>query len=334
MIDPQEPQRLFESPEAPAALRSLLVRAHEDGPTAIEKAQLVRATLGRGGVERPPMHGRGSAMRWAAKAARRSTRFWSVAAIVGVGVGAGALYVAGVGPHAPQRAAEIPTVQWAEQPPPQDQSREDEPGRPTEEQRPPSVVAPRGASDASPLPAAEPAPAPAVRRDPFPVRGGQRRRARRAFAMAAETNGAPRDTAAAPLARDATPAPQASAPEQPRPDAVPVALAAAPPPPAVPAGRGVETAGSDEATLLRSARQALATSPRRTLSLTNEHRLRYPHGILDQEREALAIEALIKLGRLDEARPRARAFALAYPGSPHQARLDRALTAPALDAAP
>ena len=79
----------------------------------------------------------------------------------------------------------------------------------------------------------------------------------------------------------------------------------------------------------------LAKSPRRTLALTNEHRLRYPHGILDQEREALAIEALIKLGRLDEARPRARAFALTYPGSPHQARLERALTsAPSLDTAP
>jgi len=50
----------------------------------------------------------------------------------------------------------------------------------------------------------------------------------------------------------------------------------------------------------------------------------FPRGILDQEREALAIEALIKLGRIDQARARAHAFEWAYRDSPHRARIERA----------
>jgi hypothetical protein len=61
------------------------------------------------------------------------------------------------------------------------------------------------------------------------------------------------------------------------------------------------------------------------LALAEEHLNRYPHGILDQEREALRIEALVALGRMDEARSRARAFEAAYPGSPHRARIAHAL---------
>ena len=83
--------------------------------------------------------------------------------------------------------------------------------------------------------------------------------------------------------------------------------------------------GAEEASLLRSARQALARSPERTLSLTDEHLRRYPHGILDQEREALAIEALTALGKDDEARTRARGFQRAYPDSPYRARIEHAL---------
>jgi hypothetical protein len=76
--------------------------------------------------------------------------------------------------------------------------------------------------------------------------------------------------------------------------------------------------------LLRDARQSLARSPERTLALTAEHLRRYPRGILDQEREALAIEALAKLGRYEEARTRVRAFDQAYPGSPYRARIGQA----------
>ena len=47
-----------------------------------------------------------------------------------------------------------------------------------------------------------------------------------------------------------------------------------------------------------------------------------PGGILGQEREALAIEALAKSGRSGEAQSRARAFLLAYPQSPHAARVE------------
>jgi hypothetical protein len=47
-----------------------------------------------------------------------------------------------------------------------------------------------------------------------------------------------------------------------------------------------------------------------------------PGGILGQEREALAIEALAKSGRSAEAQARARAFLQAYPQSPHAARVE------------
>jgi hypothetical protein len=47
-----------------------------------------------------------------------------------------------------------------------------------------------------------------------------------------------------------------------------------------------------------------------------------PGGILGQEREALAIEALAKSGRSSEAQSRARAFLQAYPQSPHAARVE------------
>jgi len=89
--------------------------------------------------------------------------------------------------------------------------------------------------------------------------------------------------------------------------------------------RSVDGSGSGEAALLLEARQALVTSPARALFLAQEHLRRYPHGILDQEREALTIEALVALGKVDEARARARAFERTYPASPHRARIEHAL---------
>jgi hypothetical protein len=44
--------------------------------------------------------------------------------------------------------------------------------------------------------------------------------------------------------------------------------------------------------------------------------------VLAQERDVLAIQALIALGRTDEARARRERFLAAYPGSAHKRRLD------------
>jgi hypothetical protein len=79
-----------------------------------------------------------------------------------------------------------------------------------------------------------------------------------------------------------------------------------------------------EAELLEQARAALKSNPAVALVRANEHAARFPRGVLVQEREVLAIQALRKLGRASEADRRAEAFAKAFPGSAFQ----RKLTAP------
>ncbi len=86
-----------------------------------------------------------------------------------------------------------------------------------------------------------------------------------------------------------------------------------------------EAASPDEFALLRAARQAVASQPERALSLTEEHAQRFPSGMLAQEREAIAIEALAKLGREAQAQSRAHTFLKAHPGSPYRPRIDAAL---------
>lgn len=83
----------------------------------------------------------------------------------------------------------------------------------------------------------------------------------------------------------------------------------------------------DELALLEEARAALATAPTRTLALADEHMKRFSSPAFAQERERLAIDALVRSGRRDEALERARRFESTYPSSPHLARV-RALVAP------
>ena len=83
----------------------------------------------------------------------------------------------------------------------------------------------------------------------------------------------------------------------------------------------------DELALLEEARAALATAPGRTLALTDEHMKRFSSPAFAQERERLAIDALVRSGRRDDASERARRFESTYPSSPHLARV-RALVAP------
>jgi hypothetical protein len=74
----------------------------------------------------------------------------------------------------------------------------------------------------------------------------------------------------------------------------------------------------DETTLIKDARQALrAGDAARALRLLEESRRLFPAGVLQQERERLAIEALVKAGRGAEASARANAFLKKYPDSPH-----------------
>jgi hypothetical protein len=77
-----------------------------------------------------------------------------------------------------------------------------------------------------------------------------------------------------------------------------------------------------EADLLEKARAALGANPSHAFALTSEHKLRFPGGALAQEREVIAIDALRRLGKNEQAALRADQFAKNYPGSAHRYKLD------------
>jgi hypothetical protein len=129
----------------------------------------------------------------------------------------------------------------------------------------------------------------------------------------------PRLAAPQPAPRPATSVPRAPAvpePERPR---------AARPAPASAAARDDL---AEEVRILRAAEQSLASSPGESLRLGEEHRRRFPRGTLAQEREVVAIDALVRLGRMDAARTRAERFGQSYPGSSHAARVEALVGAP------
>jgi len=63
------------------------------------------------------------------------------------------------------------------------------------------------------------------------------------------------------------------------------------------------------------------------LAALDAHASRYPRGRLSEEREALAVDALARSGRVDEARARAARFKAAYPNSVFGAVVDAAIGA-------
>jgi hypothetical protein len=88
---------------------------------------------------------------------------------------------------------------------------------------------------------------------------------------------------------------------------------------------GTGSASAEEYALLRSARRALADNPAAALQFTEQHRRRFPDGMLIQEREAIAIEASAHLGRTGDVKARAQAFFLHFPSSPYRGRVERAV---------
>jgi hypothetical protein len=82
----------------------------------------------------------------------------------------------------------------------------------------------------------------------------------------------------------------------------------------------------EEFSLLERANRALAKSPALALSLADEHAKRFPASGMDQEREVIAITALVNLGQRSEAQKRAGRFSHAHAGSVYQGRIDKALT--------
>ena len=113
-----------------------------------------------------------------------------------------------------------------------------------------------------------------------------------------------RETSWQPKAATATRTPTATATATATPSAAPTSL-----PPA-------------EVTLLQNAQDALPTTPALALADCDDDARRYPNGLLAQEREVLAIDALVRLGRHDDATARAARFSAAYPSSTHLRRID------------
>ena len=80
-----------------------------------------------------------------------------------------------------------------------------------------------------------------------------------------------------------------------------------------------------ELALLTKARRVLTVQPHTALEIAAEHERDYPQGLLTEEREVIAIEALVKLGRRAQAAQRAQRFLARFPGSAQRARLDQLL---------
>jgi hypothetical protein len=122
-----------------------------------------------------------------------------------------------------------------------------------------------------------------------------------------------------PPAAFATPTPTAPASEAIRGDASPLT---APSTTAKLPTKPTPPARASEAELLEQARAAMKVDPARALQRANEHAAHFPGGVLVQEREVIAIQALRKLGRSAEADRRATAFAKAFPGSAFARKLN------------
>jgi hypothetical protein len=96
-------------------------------------------------------------------------------------------------------------------------------------------------------------------------------------------------------------------------------------PPAGAADSAGAATAPTEIELLRDARLALRQSPARALTIAEEHAQLYPRGKLSQERELIAISALVALGRRTAALSRSAAFERAFPASPYRKQLNELL---------
>jgi hypothetical protein len=85
----------------------------------------------------------------------------------------------------------------------------------------------------------------------------------------------------------------------------------------------VEQAAASEIELLQRANTALKADPAQALTLAAQHRQLFPVGNLAQEREVIAIKALLAVGDSAQARESLTRFERAYPRSAHVLELRR-----------
>ncbi len=118
----------------------------------------------------------------------------------------------------------------------------------------------------------------------------------------------------APAVRGEVPAPvPAVSARPPRPARVPTALPVPPAPPA--------SGSATEVSLLTTARHTLGKDPQRTLLLLTTHESKYPASSFTEERAALRIEALYRMGRTAEADRDYAWFSQRFPASIYMPRL-------------
>jgi hypothetical protein len=78
---------------------------------------------------------------------------------------------------------------------------------------------------------------------------------------------------------------------------------------------------TEELELLRRAKASAVSEPERALALLDEHERRFARGALAQEREVIAVEALLSRGDRARAEQRAAKFLAHHPGSAHARRI-------------
>ncbi|MCY1083478.1 hypothetical protein [Archangium lansingense] len=128
--------------------------------------------------------------------------------------------------------------------------------------------------------------------------------------------------APAPAVAAETPAPETKAVPAPR-----VPRARAPDAPATAPAMEARETMDEELALLESAYQAVRRGDAGgALAEAERHATRFPEGALAQEREVLAIDALVRLGRRTEAEARAERFRAHYPTSTHGVRIQGLLS--------
>lgn len=81
---------------------------------------------------------------------------------------------------------------------------------------------------------------------------------------------------------------------------------------------------ADQLAVIERAQRALANDPTTALALVERHHRALARSPYAQEAEVVAVAALVRLGRTDEARARAARFAARYPDSVHAPRMRRA----------
>lgn len=80
--------------------------------------------------------------------------------------------------------------------------------------------------------------------------------------------------------------------------------------------------GSEGALLLAARRALLSANPTRALALTREHERRFAEGAMEEEREVIAMEALLRVGQTERAEARRARFNTRHPSSPYRSRVD------------